>query len=82
VQVASPKFGVTYILLLRILRSMFSTEEAIMFGLSKRESILYASVLALGLMLTGWGLHHLINNSGNEIVNASNLVSNGQASAR
>ena len=53
-----------------------------MFGLSKRESILYASVLALGLMLTGWGLHHLINNSGNEIVNASNLVSNGQASAR
>jgi len=53
-----------------------------MFGLSKRESILYASVLALGLMLTSWGLHHLVDSSGDEIVKATNLVSNGQASAR
>jgi hypothetical protein len=53
-----------------------------MFGLSKRESILYVSLLVLGLGLTGWGLGQLINNSGDEIVKATNLVSNGQASTR
>jgi hypothetical protein len=46
---------------------------------SKREAILYASLLVCGLTLTGWGLHHLIN--GDEITKVANLISNGQASS-
>jgi len=52
-----------------------------MFGLSKRESLLNALLLVLGMMATGWGVDHLINKSGDEIVKATTLVSAGQAAS-
>jgi len=50
-----------------------------MFRDPNHEGLLYASLLVLGLTLTGWGLHDLIN-SGDEIAKVANLISNSAAS--
>jgi hypothetical protein len=46
---------------------------------AKREGMLWAMLLVAGLTLTGWGLHQLIGNSGDEIAKITNVVSSGQA---
>jgi len=53
--------------------------EAKKFRDPNHEGLLYASLLVLGLTLTGWGLHDLIN-SGDEIAKVANLISNSAAS--
>ena len=50
-----------------------------MFRDPNREGVLYASLLILGVTLTGWALHNLIN-SGDEVAKLANLISNGAAS--
>jgi hypothetical protein len=48
---------------------------------AKREGMMYAMLLVAGLTLTGWGLHHLIGGSGDEIAKIPNVVSSGQAAS-
>jgi hypothetical protein len=58
---------------LRWRRSMMFQDQA------KREGMMYTMLLVAGLTLTGWGLHHLIRNSDDEIAKTTNVVSSGQA---
>jgi hypothetical protein len=58
---------------------MYRFVEAKMFRDPNREGVLYASLLILGVTLTGWALHNLVN-SGDEVAKLANLISNGAAS--